>query len=56
MDEINYARDSIMKIEKYSKAGIIVGKNLIITFETNENVLSKRMALQLLKEYGLLVD
>ena len=56
MDDINYARDSIMKIEKYSKAGIIVGKNLIITFETNENVLSKRMALQLLKEYGLLLD
>lgn len=54
MDDPEYASKTIKKIVEYSKSGIILGKNLIVTFETSDNILSKRMALQLLKEYGLL--
>ena len=34
MDELDYLEDNIFKLNRYAKHNIIIGKNLIITFET----------------------
>lgn len=43
MDDPNYARSAIKKIEAYEKNGIYMGERLIVTFETSESVLNTSM-------------
>ena len=37
MDDPDYLEDAILKLNKYAQNGIIIGKNLIVTFETIAN-------------------
>ena len=43
MDDPNYARSAIKKLEAYEKNGIYMGERLIVTFETTESVLNTSM-------------
>jgi len=43
MDNPEYARTAVKKIELYEKNGIIPGDNLILTFETSVSVLDKNI-------------
>lgn len=42
MDDPEYARRAVRKIEVYEENGILLGERLIITFETSEKVLSTK--------------
>ena len=55
MDEPDYARKAIRKIETYEKNGILPGKNLILTFETSQSILDMKVVEKLTKEY-LIID
>ena len=51
MDDPEYARNAIRKIETYEKNGIFPGKNLILTFETSRDVLDMNIVQKLVREY-----
>lgn len=51
MDDPEYARNAIRKIETYEKNGIFPGKNLILTFETSRDVLDMKVVQKLVREY-----
>ena len=51
MDDPEYARKAIRKIETYEKNGILPGKNLILTFETSRDVLDMNIVQKLVREY-----
>ena len=53
MDDKDYVNSNISKINEYARAGIIPGKNLIMTFETKEQVLDINTVNQLIKAYLL---
>ena len=55
MDDPDYARKAIRKIETYEKNGILPGKNLILTFETSQSILDMKVVEKLTKEY-LIID
>lgn len=40
MDDADYCKKAISKIEEYEKNGIYIGKNLIVTFETSKQTLN----------------
>ena len=42
MDDPEYAKTAIKKIETYEEHGIYIGERLILTFETEAAVLSKK--------------
>lgn len=42
IDDIGYVRAALKKLETYSDNGIILGHNLVITFETKDNPLTLR--------------
>ena len=54
LDDPEYFRDNINKLELYFRNQIIVGKNLIITYETSIQPLSVKTVDKILKEYFLL--
>ncbi len=43
MDDDNYRRRNIWKIEQYAKSGFVVGKNLIVTFESKDTTISSNL-------------
>lgn len=51
MDDSEYARKAIKKIETYEKNGIFPGQNLILTFETLQDGLDMKVVEKLVKEY-----
>lgn len=51
MDDMEYARKAIKKIETYEKNGIFPGQKLILTFETLQDGLDMRVVEKLVKEY-----
>ena len=53
MDDSEYARKAIRKIETYEKNGIFPGKRLILTFETLQDGLDMKVVERLVKEYLL---
>ena len=53
MDDKDYVNANISKINEYARAGIIPGKNLIMTFETKDQVLDINTVNQLIKAYLL---
>lgn len=36
MDNPEYCQNAILKLEEYAKSGIVLGKNLLVTFETSQ--------------------
>ena len=53
LDDPRYVVDNLGKIIDYCSAGIVPGKNLIITYETKEQPLTHEMINQRLVEFGL---
>ena len=51
MDDREYAEKTIKKIENYEKNGIFPGKNLIMTFETQQHPLSMRVVSKNIEEF-----
>ncbi|SEQ00257.1 hypothetical protein SAMN02910289_01058 [Lachnospiraceae bacterium RM5] len=51
MDNPDYARTAVMKIELYEKNGICPGENLILTFETANSVIDMELVKQFTKKY-----
>ena len=51
MDDPEYARKAIRKIETYEKNGIFPGQRLILTFESSQDVLDMKIVEKLTKEY-----
>ena len=53
-DDGSYMQGSLEKLEEYGDAGINLGKNLIVTFETKEAPLTRGEVLSKMKKYGLI--
>ncbi|SFR82863.1 hypothetical protein SAMN04487829_2430 [Pseudobutyrivibrio sp. NOR37] len=53
MDDADYANKAMAKMKLYHSAGIIPGKNLIITFETKDRPFTFNDAMAALVQYGL---
>lgn len=53
MDNPEYCQKAIQKLETYAKNGIHIGKNLLVTFETNQKPLDMNIVEQTLKEFIL---
>ena len=53
MDDESYVNRNLKKMNVYIKAGIIPGKNLIMTFETAQQPLDVKVVERLIKEYLL---
>ena len=51
MDNPEYARAAVRKIESYQKNEIYVGERLILTFETERNVLNTKIIESLADKY-----
>lgn len=51
MDDPEYVNDTIDKMNKYNEQGFIVGKNIIYTFESNNNPLNQSMIYSIVEEY-----
>ena len=49
-DDEQYRITNLKKIEQYQKAGIMLGKNLIVTFETEKSPLNIQMIREMLRE------
>lgn len=53
MDNPEYCKKAIQKIDNYTRNGMHMGKNLLVTFETLQNPLDMKMVEQMLKEFIL---
>lgn len=51
MDDPVYARNAVKKIEAYEKNDIYPGEKLIVTFETEQSILSTQMIEKMVKKY-----
>lgn len=51
MSEPAYAEKNIRKIEEYERNGLVPGKNLILTFETNQKILDSRLFKDIVQPY-----
>ena len=51
MDDAEYARNAIMKIEMYQNSGYFLGENLIFTMETRDKPLNSQMVRKIVKKY-----
>lgn len=51
MDKADYAKDAFAKLQMYAKHGIVLGINLIATFETKEHPLDVEMVESMLDYY-----
>lgn len=54
MDNPEYARTAVMKIELYQTNGIFPGEDLILTFETSTSVIDMELVKQFTEKYLLL--
>ena len=53
MDDPDYSKNAAGKVRLYTENGIIPGRRLIITLETQEEPLSTRVIENLIEEYLL---
>ena len=53
MDDPVYAHNAVKKIQAYEENGIYPGERLILTFETEKNVLDMRHVKKLAEKYLL---
>lgn len=53
MDDPGYARKAIKKLQNYEKNNIFVGEKLILTYETEQNVIQTKDIERLAKKYLL---
>ena len=53
-DDASYMQGSLEKLEEYGDAGINLGKNLIVTFETKEAPLTRGEVLSKMRKCGLI--
>lgn len=51
MDDPLYAQNAVRKIQAYEENDIYPGERLILTFETEQNVLSTRLIQKLVNKY-----
>ena len=51
MDDREYARQAVFKMKSMMNAGIVIGKNLIITEETSANPLGTNEIDKMIAEY-----
>ena len=51
MDNQEYARSAVRKIESYQKNGIYPGERLILTFETQQSMLNQNIVENLVEKY-----
>lgn len=51
MDDQNYCRKAIKKIESFERNGMFPGKNLILTYETRDHPLNVKIVERLVEEY-----
>ena len=51
MDNPDYSRSAIQKIETYAKNGIVCGENLILTFETSASTINMGLVKMMAKKY-----
>ena len=56
MDNSEYAKSAVKKIELYEKNGIFPGDNLILTFESSITVLNMSLVKELTRKYLLVED
>ncbi|MCQ2411634.1 MAG: hypothetical protein MJ057_01640 [Sphaerochaetaceae bacterium] len=50
MDDDKYRKRNLWKIEQYAKSGFVIGKNLIVTFESKETTISTNMIQTIIRE------
>lgn len=53
MDDEDYARNAVHKIEMYESNGIYMGERLIVTFETSEKILGTREIEKIVQRFWL---
>lgn len=53
MDNPEYAKNAVQKIELYEKNGLYPGERLILTFETSTNVINTEILKKLTRRYLL---
>lgn len=53
MDNLEYCKKAIQKIDNYARNGMHMGKNLLVTFETLQNPLDMKVVEQMLREFIL---
>ena len=51
MDKPKYANKNFLKLQQYASYGIVLGKNLILSYETNENPLDVLQVERILESY-----
>ncbi len=51
MDDEDYCRRNIRKLEKYNQQGIFIGEKLIVTMETSEHPLPTRIIDAMIDKY-----
>ena len=51
LDDPNYCKENIEKLEVYSRFGMIQGKNLILTYECTDKALSTSMVNKMIEEF-----
>ena len=51
MDDSEYSRKALRKIETFQKNNIFPGDNLLMTFETSDGPLNTRILEELVKKY-----
>ena len=53
MDHPEYCQKAIQKLDTYTKNGIFIGKNLLVTFETFRQPLDVKNVEKMLREFIL---
>jgi len=51
MDNIAYANKNVSKIHAYNQNGYILGKNMIMTFETSQQAISSNIIRNMIEEF-----
>ena len=53
VDDPSYARNMVRKIDAYENTGIFIGERLILTYETEQSILSTKKIEQMIEKYLL---
>lgn len=54
MDDEDYTSKALKKIKMYERQGLVLGKNLMITYETSTEPFDSRLFERMLREYGVM--
>ena len=53
VDDPSYARNMVRKLDAYENTGIFIGERLILTYETEQSILSTKKIEQMIEKYLL---